>query len=123
MSERHRSEFLSNIAGNASVAVKRMLATVDAERSECSKPEDRIRIFEVVRRTVGFRELNSIIFAKLKDGIVAEMLKEAQLFNDDEIIEIMVRDENYRHNYSLSNPLTNHSLSYSGTQHSLTKRS
>ena len=112
MSERHRSEFLSNIAGNASVAVNRMLATVDAERSKCSKLEDRNRIFEVVRSTVGFKELNSIIIAKLKDWIVAEMLKETQLFNDvhiNEIIEVMVRDENYRNYYSFPNQLTSHS--------------
>ena len=79
MSERHRREFLSDITSNGSEAVNRMLATIDAEKSECWKPEDKIRIFDAVRKTVGFQKLNSIVnsevFASCYD--IAKFLKYA----------------------------------------------
>ena len=88
MSEGHRREFFSDIYSNAKMAVDKMLAIVDAEKSECGNPEDRRRIFEVVRDTVGFSKLNSIVFAELRDWMIAETVKEvAYLSVNEESIE------------------------------------
>jgi hypothetical protein len=65
-----------------------MLATVDAEKSECWKPGDKIRIFDAVRKTVGFEELNSIVFSKLRVWMIAEASKEVDWFSDDYSIKI-----------------------------------
>ena len=83
MSELHRREFLSGIARNALNSVDKILDTIDAEDSECWEHEDRRRIFDAVLETVGFEELNSIVFAKLKDWIISEVAKEVKAFGDD----------------------------------------
>ena len=43
-----------------------MLATINAEKSECWKPEDRDRIFDAVRKTVGFAGINAMVFEQLR---------------------------------------------------------
>jgi tetratricopeptide (TPR) repeat protein len=63
-----------------------MLKRVNVGRVNASY---KIRIFEVVRETVGFGELNSIVFAELRQWMIAEASKEADDFRDGNWIESM----------------------------------
>ena len=47
-------------------AMNKMLATINAEKSECWKAEDRDRIFDAVRQTVGFAGINAMVFEQLR---------------------------------------------------------
>jgi hypothetical protein len=75
MSKHHRRDFFSDMSCNVFSAVNKFL-TVDAEKSECGRPEDKRLIFEVIRSTVGFEKLNSIVFAQLRHWMISEASKE-----------------------------------------------
>lgn len=59
MTESSREAFLKDIISDAKGSIYKMLAAIDVAKSECYKPEDRERIFEIVRREVGMSEINS----------------------------------------------------------------
>ena len=61
--------------------IKSMLSTIDAERSECYLPEDRDRIFEVVRNEVGFKKVNSMIFDQLRNWVITVTKERRVLMN------------------------------------------
>ena len=50
--------------------IKDMLSTIDAERSECFKVEDKERIFDVVRKEIGFNKINSMVFNQLRNWVI-----------------------------------------------------
>ena len=51
-------------------AMNKMLATINAEKSECWKAEDRDRIFDAVRQTVGFAGIIVIVFEQLRGWVI-----------------------------------------------------
>ena len=53
MTETSRGAFLKDIISDPRGSINKMLAAIDVEKSQCFKPEDRERIFEIVRREVG----------------------------------------------------------------------
>ncbi len=53
-----KEAFLKDIISEPVNSVNKMLATIDVAKSECFKPEDRERIFEIVRREVGVVNIN-----------------------------------------------------------------
>ena len=57
------------MAKDGQQAIK-MLATINAEKSECWKAEDRDRIFDVVRRPVGFAGINAMVFEQLRGWVI-----------------------------------------------------
>ena len=50
------------------------LASLDCERSEAFKPEDRERVFDAVRRTVGFPLLNSTVLRVVERWLASSLL-------------------------------------------------
>jgi hypothetical protein len=52
MTQSSREAFLRDISWDPTGSINKMLATIDVAKSECFKPEDRERIFEIVRREV-----------------------------------------------------------------------
>jgi len=64
MSEEATKQFLEDICGGTDVEVNKMLATIKVSRSESFKPEDKENIMKVVKSTVGFNKLDSIVFAR-----------------------------------------------------------
>jgi len=71
MSREQQRLFLDAMAAGGLTALHTMLATVDVERSECGQAADRDRIFDAVRRTVGFAGINAMLFAQLRGWVVA----------------------------------------------------
>jgi hypothetical protein len=69
MSGKVEDQFIQEI-GEDYTAIDRMLSTINCQKSECFKSEDKQRIFEAIENTVGFMELNSLIFAKLRTWVV-----------------------------------------------------
>ena len=66
MSKSHLDRFFEDMRISVDRAVGKMLATIDVEKSKCFKVEDKERIFEAVRLTVGFSGINSMIFERLR---------------------------------------------------------
>ena len=60
---------------HGAAAIDGMLATIDAEMSECWKSDDRDRIFDAVRKTVGSAGINDMVLEKLRDLVVVETVE------------------------------------------------
>ena len=58
------------MAKDGQQAMDKMLATINAEKSKCWKPEDRERIFGAVRQTVGFSGINTMVFEQLRQWVI-----------------------------------------------------
>ena len=67
MSQLHQAQFLHDMSKDGQKAMDKMLATINAERSECFRPEDLERIFEAVRRTVGFAGINKMVLEQMRN--------------------------------------------------------
>ena len=55
---------MSEEARKSDEEVNKMLTTIKVSRSESFKPEDKENIMKVVKSTVGFNKLDSIVFAR-----------------------------------------------------------
>ncbi len=75
MSKANRRSFLKTMLEFNISAVNEMLTRVDAERSQCSNERDREKIFEVAR-SVGFPQLNGMVFEQLRDWVISVVLEE-----------------------------------------------
>ena len=62
--------FLEDIVDDTQRKINNMIGTINCEKSECYMPEDKVRIFEVVRKEVGFHKVNSIIFENLRTWVI-----------------------------------------------------
>ena len=70
MSETHTNEFFDLMRKDVHRNIKDMLSKIDAERSECFKVEDKERIFDVVRKEIGFNKINSMVFNQLRNWVI-----------------------------------------------------
>eukprot|EP01039_Chlorochromonas_danica_P005010 gene5011-5501_t len=70
MSAQDQQTFLNDIKKGGIAVVKEMMAKVDLARSDSYCLEDKDKIFEVVRRSIGFDALNSIVFSQLRNWMV-----------------------------------------------------
>jgi tetratricopeptide (TPR) repeat protein len=59
-----------------------MLSKVQCESSECSRDEDRVRIFETVRAAVGFTAMDRLVFETLKDWLMKKLTAEKTLCHE-----------------------------------------
>jgi hypothetical protein len=85
MSKAHQELFFKDLREkDVRVAIDDMLSIIDCAKSECFKPEDLDRIFAVVRSTVGFNRINSLVFEQLR-GWVVEVTKAAMESEVEEI--------------------------------------
>ena len=69
---------------NGTDAIDNMLAVIDAEKSECYHQQDKARIFDVVRKTVGFDNINSLLFSEMREFVISatERRFDAETTND-----------------------------------------
>jgi hypothetical protein len=70
----------SNTLGSSSYL--RMLASVDAEKSQCSRPEDLESIFEGIRSSVGFEKMNRMLFGVMEEWMVGQLRAELAASRD-----------------------------------------
>ena len=54
-----------------------MLGTANPERSECSKPADRVSIHDAIRGSVGFGPLNRMVFSVLEEWMEGQLRAQA----------------------------------------------
>ncbi len=72
MSPASIEQFVADVDADPANVTNKMLATIDTARSECSKAEDRERIHDAIRRTVGFNELNREIFEIMRGWVISK---------------------------------------------------
>ena len=90
LSHENQKQFLNDVLKAPTGEINKMLTLIDAEKSECFKPEDRSKIFEIVKKEVGFNNINSMIFEKMRDWVVTTTKSFMSIEKDDKkIIEIM----------------------------------
>jgi hypothetical protein len=68
MTTQSESSFVKDMDESA-VCINKMLTTINCERSECFKVEDRLQIHDAVKRTVGFSKMNETIFEVMRTWI------------------------------------------------------
>jgi tetratricopeptide (TPR) repeat protein len=71
-----RMHFIDDVLVDSGGSINRMLSQIDVKNSECFKSEDRERIFEAIKSSVGFSELNRMVFEKLRDWVIDAMREE-----------------------------------------------
>ena len=85
MSKKHRDDFLQDICNNAQDSINKTLATINAEKSECFKKEDKDKIFKIVQDEVGFNKINSLVFERMRDWMIDTALISLHQEKDNEI--------------------------------------
>ncbi len=65
--------------------VIKILATIDISKSECSKPDDREKIHEQIRRTVGFHDFNKKICKIMGDWMISRYQEKSRFFRNSGI--------------------------------------
>jgi hypothetical protein len=76
MTRSAQMHFIEDVLADSDRSIGRMLSQIDVKNSECFKPEDRDRIFEAIKNSVGFSELNRMVFEKLRDWVIVAMTEE-----------------------------------------------
>jgi tetratricopeptide (TPR) repeat protein len=76
MTAEERLRFLRGIQADYMEYYK-MLGTVNAEASDCSRPADRIRIHESIRCSVGFGKLSRMVFGVLEEWMEGQLRDKA----------------------------------------------
>ena len=84
MSTADQAQFIEDVAGDPQKVVHKMLATIDARKSECWKAEDRDRIHQVIHDTVGFSNVNDMVFSLMRDWVVNTTKAALETNADDE---------------------------------------
>jgi hypothetical protein len=78
MTAGERARFLTRIKSHPSEYYT-MLGTVNAERSECSRPADRVSIHDGIRGSVGFDRLSRMVFGVLEEWMEGQMRAQTAL--------------------------------------------
>jgi tetratricopeptide (TPR) repeat protein len=71
-----RQHFIDDVLAAPARSINRMLSQINVKNSECFKPEDRERIFQAIKSSVGFSELNRMVFERLRDWVIVAMREE-----------------------------------------------
>ena len=72
MTADERARFLQGIRANHGEYYK-MLGTVNAEASDCSRPSDRVSILDGIRGSVGFAKLSRMVFGVLEEWMEGQL--------------------------------------------------
>eukprot|EP01031_Cornospumella_fuschlensis_P026840 gene26840-32438_t len=72
MSPEEEQKFIHDLSMDYG-AVDDMLASVNVEKSEAWNQEDRRKIFDVVRCTVGFNKINAMVFERMRGWVISVM--------------------------------------------------
>jgi hypothetical protein len=78
MTAGERQRFLQGIKANPGEYYT-MLGTVNAERSDCSRPADRASIHHGIRSSVGFARLSRMVFRVLEEWMEGQLRAQAAL--------------------------------------------
>ena len=81
MTAGERLRFLQGIKRNPTEYYN-MLGTVNAERSECSRPDDRASIHDGIRSSVGFVKLSRMVFGVLEEWMEGQLRAQAASCED-----------------------------------------
>ena len=76
MTAEERQRFLQGIQANPG-EYNNMLGTVNAERSDCSRPADRVSIHDGIRGSVGFARLSRMVFGVLEEWMEGQLRTQA----------------------------------------------
>ena len=76
MTAGERQRFLQGIKAKPSEYYN-MLGTVNAERSDCSRPADRVSIHDGIRGSMGFARLSRMVFGVLEEWIEGQLRAQA----------------------------------------------
>jgi tetratricopeptide (TPR) repeat protein len=71
MGEGDRRKFLEDVRKDPDNCINQMLATIRAEKSQCFSEDQRKRIFSVIQETVGFAEIDSLVFEQYRDWVIS----------------------------------------------------
>jgi hypothetical protein len=82
MTAGERQRFLQGIKAKPSEYYN-MLGTVNAERSDCSRPADRVSIHDGIRGSVGFARLSRMVFRVLEEWMEGQLRKQAESCIDE----------------------------------------
>ena len=110
MSESDQKMFLNDIIEKGSgVAINNMLSKVNVKRSECFLEDDKTNIFNAIRASVGFDQLNKMVFKQLSDWVI-QTTNQAMMNETDEIRQLNIMNslaELYRNQgqYNNAEPL------------------
>jgi hypothetical protein len=90
MSESDQKQFLQDVRDDPQRRVNQMLGTIRAEKAECFLEEDRENIFSAVQSSVGFGQINSMVFQKYRDWVLKVSIDAYKKCSDDvEQLEIL----------------------------------
>ena len=71
MSPLEQRQFLSDMSQyDPQKLIKQLLATIRAEKAQCSVENDREGIVAVIQKSVGFATINSMVFEKYRDWVI-----------------------------------------------------
>ena len=82
MTAEERQHFLQGIQADPGEYYN-MLGTVNAERSDCSRPADRVSIHDGIRGSVGFARLSRMVFRVLEEWMEGQLRKQAESCIDE----------------------------------------
>ena len=81
MTSEESVRFLRGINGNPKEYYN-MLGTVNAERSDCSRPADRVSIHDGIRSSVGFVRLSRMVFGVLEEWMEGQLRTQALKYRE-----------------------------------------
>ena len=84
MTESESYRFMQMIIENP-ISILEAFKTIRCEESECYKIEDKEQIFEVIRRTVGFSQLDSMVLRKIVQVLCLELQKRNSVPSQDAV--------------------------------------
>jgi tetratricopeptide (TPR) repeat protein len=71
-----RQRFIDDVLADSEGSINRMLSQINVKNSECFKLTDQYQIIKVIKSSVGFSELNRMVFEKLRDWVIVAMREE-----------------------------------------------
>jgi len=98
MCESQQKEFLNDMSKDTIRGINRMLGKVNCKKSDSFNPKDKLRIFEVVEQSIGFEQINKMVFEQLRKWVIDTTYNALSIeINDDKKATLqMILAEIYR---------------------------
>ena len=84
LSQNDEKQFLKDVRKGTKESINKMLTNIRSKNSQCTKEDDRQRIFAVIRNEVGFSELDSMVFERYRKWVIEIAEKALEACNSDE---------------------------------------
>lgn len=85
LNDAEKSRFLKDMNNMGTRALNKMLAKVSAGKSQCTVDDDKTNIFQVIQEDVGFSSLDSMLFKRYRQWVIATTQKALDTIRDDEM--------------------------------------